>query len=65
MVSFNFVAIFSADDPMVSISEKEVFEEKLGAKIVVELDKGHFSGGDGINELPVVLDELNIIVRVD
>lgn len=62
--SNNFVAIFSEDDPMVPPSEKDVFEEKLGAKIIVVPNKGHFSGDDGVNELPVVLEELNRIARV-
>lgn len=60
----NFVAIFSTDDPMVPITEKEIFEEKLGAKIIIESNRGHFSGDDGVNELPIILDELNRIVRV-
>jgi len=32
------------------------FKEKLGSKIVIEWQKGHFSGSDGVKELPVVLE---------
>lgn len=59
----NFVAIFSNDDPMVPISEKEVFANKLGAKIIVEPNKGHFSGDDGVNQLHIVLDELIKMIK--
>lgn len=49
-------AIFSDNDPFVSLKESSVaFKEKLGAKIVIEHDKGHFSGSDGITELPSAL----------
>ena len=53
-----FVAIFSDDDPYVPLTEKDLFGEKLGAEVAVEHGMGHFSGGDGIRELPVVLEKL-------
>jgi len=37
-----FVALFSDNDKYVPISDSKVFEEKLGAKIIVEHEKGHF-----------------------
>ncbi len=49
-------AIFSDDDPDVTLeSSREAFSEKLGAHIIVEHAKGHFSGGDGVTELPSAL----------
>jgi hypothetical protein len=51
-----FTAIFSDDDPLVPISDSEIFKEKLGAEIIVENGKGHFSGSSGIKELPSLLD---------
>lgn len=56
----NFSAIFSTDDPFVSINDNApIFGEKLGIKnIKLEENKGHFSGSDDIIELPIVLDEL-------
>jgi len=54
----NFVAIFSDNDPWVPLTDSEIFKEKLGAKIIVEHRRGHFSGSDNIRKIPVVLDEL-------
>jgi uncharacterized protein len=56
--SDNFVTIFSNDDLFVPESDAEIFKGKLNAKIIIENKKGHFSGEDGIKELPVVLNEL-------
>jgi len=50
-------AIFSDNDPFVPLDNKDDFK-KLGSKIIVEHKKGHFSGSDGIKEIPSVLDEL-------
>lgn len=55
------VALFSDNDPDVPLSDKDIFEEKLGAKIIVEHEKGHFSDDSGVLELPVVLGELKRI----
>ncbi len=51
-----FTAIFSDNDPFVPLSDAEVFRKNLGAKIIIEPGKGHFSGDDGITELPSVRD---------
>jgi uncharacterized protein len=59
----NVVAIFSDNDPMVSLSEKDVFKDKLRANIIIENNKKHFSGDDGIHKLSVVLDVLNEMVK--
>ncbi len=59
MTTNNFVAIFSDDDPVVPLKENEkIFNEKLNAKIIIERNRGHFSEGDGVTELPVVLDSI-------
>ena len=50
-----FVAIFSDDDPVVPLSNQEIFREKLGADIVVEHGMEHFSAGAGVTELPSLL----------
>lgn len=54
--SSNFTAIFSDNDSLVPLSDSDIFKEKLGAKIVTEKGKGHFSGSDGITELPSILN---------
>lgn len=41
---------------MVPFADSEVFNEKLGAKIIIKHDKGHFSGSDRIKELPSALE---------
>lgn len=53
-----FVGIFSDDDPLVPITDANIFKENLGAEIVIEHDKGHFSGSDGIKELPSALEAI-------
>lgn len=53
-----FTAILSDDDPVVPISNKELFEKHLGAKTIVEHNKGHFGEDSGIKELPVVLSTI-------
>ncbi|MBI2669696.1 MAG: alpha/beta hydrolase [Candidatus Yanofskybacteria bacterium] len=53
----NFVAIFGDNDPVVPFEEnKKLFEERLNTKIIIEHDKGHFSGSDGVTELPSALN---------
>lgn len=54
-----FTAIFSDNDPDVPISDKDIFQQKLDAKIVVEHNKGHFTAGDGVTELPGALVAIN------
>ena len=51
-----FTAVHSDNDPYVSVHYGEFFKEKLGAEVVIEHAKKHFSGDDGITELPSVLD---------
>jgi len=53
-----FISIFSDDDSLVPFSDSKIFGEKLGAKIIVEHNKGHFSGSDGITELPSALNSI-------
>lgn len=55
-----FVAIHSDDDPWVPLKHNALFRYKLGAKAIIEHSMKHFSGDDGIMELPVVLDEVLI-----
>lgn len=54
-----FHAIFSDNDPFVPLSDKDIFEKELGASTVVMNEKGHFTGDDGVMELPEVLDTLS------
>ena len=54
----NFVAIFSDNDPYVELKNKNVFEKEIGAKIIMESNRGHFSRSDGITKLPIVLEKI-------
>ncbi len=51
----NFTAIFSDTDPVVPLENKDLFEVNLNAQTIVENDKGHFTGSEGVVELPSVL----------
>ncbi|MBU0999981.1 alpha/beta hydrolase [Patescibacteria group bacterium] len=51
----SFIAIFSDNDPFVPLEKnKKLFEEKLGAQILIEHSKRHFNE----DSLPVLLDYL-------
>jgi len=50
------IAIFSDDDPYVPLDNQDDFKEKLGSKIIIEHNKGHFGSSlNGMTELPVAL----------
>ena len=53
-----FVAIHSNNDHYVALQYADMFREKLGAEVIVEEGKGHFTGGEGINELPSAPDRV-------
>lgn len=53
-----FVAIHSDDDPWVPIEHNRIYVEKLGAKSIIEYGKGHFSGDEGITQVPSALKAL-------
>lgn len=52
------VAIFSDNDPVVPLSEKDVFKKEMNAEIIIENGKGHFTEDDGVVELPVALEAI-------
>ena len=56
------VAIFSDDDPWVPLDNQDDFRDKLGSKIVIERGMRHFSGSDGLKELPAALRAVEEIV---
>lgn len=47
-----FVAIMSDNDPYVPLRHGDVFHKQLGARVVIEHNRKHFSGGDGVAILP-------------
>jgi len=50
------ICIFSDNDPYVPAENWEIFSKNLGAEIIMEKEKGHFSDDDGVKELPVALE---------
>lgn len=54
----NFVMIHSRDDEDVPIEKALEFHKQLGGKFITENGMGHYSGGEGITEVPTVLKEL-------
>jgi len=54
----NIVAIFSDNDPDIALSDKEIFEKRLGAKTIIEHAGGHFTADAGVKELSILLNEL-------
>ena len=58
MLTQNIIAIFSDNDPDVSMDDSKLFKQKLNAKIIVERNKWHFSDDASVKELPVVLNEI-------
>ena len=58
------VAIFSDNDEYVSLDNVDDFRDKLGSKIIIQKNKGHFNTKAGVTELPVVLEELLKMTKV-
>lgn len=56
------IAIFSDDDPYVPIDNQDEFRSMLNSEIIIEHNKGHFSGTTGTVELPIVLDSILKII---
>ncbi len=51
-----WTAIFSDNDPWVNYEDNyKTYRDKLGARIIVEKGKGHFTEEDGVKELGVLL----------
>lgn len=51
----NFLAIFSDNDPYVPLSDTNLFKEKLGARIIIQKNQGHF---DNVNKIEEILNFL-------
>lgn len=53
------VAVYSANDPAVEISEGEFVRDQLGAKwVLLDNDYYHFSTRDGVTQIPELRDEI-------
>lgn len=56
--TLKITAIFSDNDPVVPLDNKEIFEQKFGVESIVEHEKGHFTEEDGVYELPSALEAI-------
>jgi len=54
----NIIALFSDDDPIIVLDDKDIFEKELGAKIVVMRRKKHFINPNLSNDVLTTFDEL-------
>lgn len=57
------IAIFSDNDPYVPLDNQDDFRDKLGSKIIIEHQMNHFSGDEGIVELPIALESVLNLVK--
>jgi len=54
------IVFLSSNEPYGFVEENtRTFEERLNAKVIIEEDKGHFTGDDKVIELPEILAEIN------
>ena len=57
--SIKFITILSDNDEDVDLDiSKEKFKKYLDSKIIVEHNKGHFTEGDGVTELPSAFESI-------
>jgi predicted alpha/beta hydrolase family esterase len=60
--SKKIIALFSEDDPYVYLKDSKIFKRKIGAKIIIQKNKGHFIE-DVTKKIPAVLKELLKIAK--
>ncbi len=51
----SMTAIFSDNDPVIPFTTVEIVKRDYGAKIIIEPNRGHYSEGEGVREVPGVL----------
>lgn len=56
--SKNFICILSDNDYYVPLTNKELFEENLGAKTIIEHNKGHYVPNDKVYDCPTAVNEI-------
>jgi len=48
----NFYALFSDNDEWVPLTEEQLFKQRLNAQTQILHGKGHFTGDDGVQQIP-------------
>lgn len=51
-----FIVLHSEDDKWVDIKHAHLFKEKLNAETIIQKSMRHYSGDDGISELPILFE---------
>ena len=54
----SFTVIYSNDDPKVQEENAKEFGNRLGAKLILEENRGHFTDEDDVTQLPVIIKEI-------
>jgi len=57
------VAIFSDNDPHVPLQEGVAYQQRVGSKIIILKNRGHFTQEDGCTQLPQVLNAIKDIIK--
>jgi len=58
-IAKKITVFLSSNDPYNCLEEnEEIFEIKLGAKVIIQENKGHFTEDDGVTEVPEVLNKV-------
>ncbi len=57
------VLVLSDNDPYIDVSDADVFREKLGARIIIIPNAGHFTAKDGYTELHLALNGMLKMVK--
>lgn len=53
-----FFVVLSDNDPYVPIGDAQMFNEKLEAEVIIQENKGHFTGEDGAADLPIAREKI-------
>ena len=59
----SFIAIHSDNDPYVPIAQGELLRDEIGAQLVIMKNAGHVNAEDGFYRLPIVLENLQAVIR--
>lgn len=58
-IADKIVVFISSNEPYGYVEENaKIFEKKLHAKVIIEKNKGHFTEGDGVTEVPEVVEAI-------
>ena len=58
-----FISIQSDNNSHISLPYEGIFKDKLNAQVIIEHNKKHFTGDEGVNELPIALESVLNISR--